>query len=123
MANHNGFGINNHTPLREYLQLKEGETITSIERFQYHDFTNKRSARLITRRLTKLQHKEWVNVKLASICDIDHMIGRSQLWMNSNFFTWMVSHQYNTQLSYVRIFWGDWLYGFSGKIKYQSGND
>ena len=123
VANHNGFGINNHTPLREYLQLQEGETITFNRRFVYHDFTNERSARLIKRRLTKLQRKAWLEVKNATICDIDHMIGRSQLWMHSNFFTWMVSHQYNMQLSFVRIFFGDWLYGFSGKIRYQSGND
>ena len=123
VANHNGFGFNNHTPLREYLQLQKGETCTSNRRFEYHDFTNKRSERLIRRRLTELQHKEWLNVKVASICDIDHMIGRSKVWMNSNFFTWMVSHQYNNQLSYVRLFFGDWLYGFSGKTKYKSGND
>ena len=123
VANHNGFGFNNYTPLREYLQLHERETITSNKRFQYHDFTNERSAHLIECRSNELQHKEWVNVKLASICDIDHMIGRSKLWMNSNFFTWMVSHQYNSQLACVRMFFGDWLYGFSGEIEYRSGND
>ena len=122
VANHNGFGFNNHTPLREYLQLQEGKTITSNKRFQYHDFTNERSARLIKRRSNELHHKDWVNVKLASVCDIDHMIGRSKLWMNSNFFTWMVSHQYNSQLACVRMFFGDWLYGFSGEIEYRSGN-
>ena len=79
VANHNGFGINNHTPLREYLQLQEEETITFNRRFVYHDFTNERSARLIKRRLNGLQRKEWLEVKLATICDIDHMIGRSEL--------------------------------------------
>ena len=123
VANHNGLGINNYTPLRRHLQLQVSETIISNERFHYHDFTNERSARLVKRRSNKLQQKEWQEVKLATICDIDHMIGRSKLWMNSNFFTWMVSHQYNTQLSYVRIFFGDWLYGFSGEIEYRSGND
>ena len=122
VANHNGLGINNYTPLRRHLQLQVGETIISNERFHYHDFTNERSARLVKRRSNKLQHKEWQEVKLATICDIDHMIGRSKLWMNSNFFTWMVSHQYNKQLSHVRMFFGDWLYGFSGEIEYRSGN-
>ena len=32
-------------------------------------------------------------------------------------------NQYNIQLSYVRMFFGDWLYGFSGEIEYRSGND
>ena len=69
----------------------------------YHDFTNECSARLISirKRPNELQKKQWENTKLASICDIDHMVGRSQIWMNSNFSTWMVLHQYNTQLSIV----------------------
>ena len=47
VANHNELGINNYTPLRQHLQLQEDETIMSNKRFQYHDFTNKRSARLV----------------------------------------------------------------------------
>ena len=49
--------------------------------------------------------------KLATVCDVDHRIGRAHLWQNGAWFTRAVSHGYNTALSHTRREAGDWLFG------------
>ena len=57
---------------------------------------------------------------LATVCDVDHRIGRANLWQNGAWFTRAVRHGHNTALSHTRQEAGDWLFGLVA-IKYTCG--
>jgi hypothetical protein len=105
-----------------YLGLKEGQTFEDLDGYKYHQNLSERSIRMMIRKENYLKKRMWDGRLLGKWTDVDHLIGRSQKWMNSDFFCMHVSHSWNQAMSYVRIMYGDWLYGFAS-IEYGSGND
>ena len=73
-------------------------------------------------RFAYLKRKGWDGVPFAKWSDIDHMAGRSQMWMNNTLFTVSCSHSWNQYMSYVRFLFRHWGFG-CGKCKYITGND
>lgn len=116
-ANHLGFGLNKSKPFLEYLGLQEGGSIESVDRFKYHDEDNH-----IECGSDGIEHKKWGCTSLARFSDVDHLVGRSQLWMNSNYFIWLTSHTHNQQLMSVRKYYKNWGYGFY-PFPYGNGNE
>ena len=119
---HFGWGFNQTPLIMEYLGLKDGESFEDHERFKYHQGLSDASIRNRLRREEYLKRRKWDERKLAKWSDVDHLLGRSKRWKNSNFFTMHVSHSWNQAMSYLRICYGDWLYGFAN-IQYHSGSD
>ena len=115
-ANNLGFGLNKSKPFLKYLGLKEGENFESVERFKYRDDDNH-----IECGSDAIKHKKWGYIRLALFSDVDHLIGRAQLWMNSNYFIWLTSHTHNQQLMYVCQYFHNWGYGFY-PFPYVNGN-
>ena len=58
---------------------------------------------------------------LADWSDVDHLVGRLEVWMNGLFFTQPTSHRHNQCLVVVRKDAGDWLYGLAVN-PYTGGN-
>ena len=119
---HNGFGLIKSAMVRQYLGLTEDQGWEDVPRFVYHRGFDEKSRAAIEARKDRLEKKGWETVKMAPWCDMDHLVGRSQVWMNSNIFILSCSHSWNTQMSYVRIFYKDWGYAWA-QIPYGSGND
>ena len=119
---HFGWGFNQNPLIMEYLGLKDGESFEDHERFKYHQGLSDRSIRNMLKRKKYLDKRKWEERKLAKWSDVDHLLGRSKRWKNSNFFCMHVSHSWNQAMSFVRICYGDWLYGFAN-IQYNSGSD
>jgi hypothetical protein len=108
--------------MTEYLGLKEGQSFEDLDGYKYHQNLSERNIRMMVRRENYLKKRMWEERLLGKWTDVDHLIGRSQKWMNSDFFCMQVSHSWNRAMAYVRIMYGDWLYGFAS-IEYRSGND
>ena len=119
---HCKFGLQNDEDFSNYLELKDGQTFEDVERFKYHQAFSERSIRALEKRFDYLKKKGWDNVDLAKKSDLDHCLGRSMMWMNSNMFLMFCSHSWNRSMSYVRIMFGCWGFAF-GHFKYVSGND
>eukprot|EP00985_Skeletonema_marinoi_P004419 scaffold1935_cov223-Skeletonema_marinoi.AAC.3 len=122
MKDHYGFGFCHNHLIKEYLQLKDGETFEDVERFKYRQDLSDRAVELSRKRSGIVKKKKWNERKLAKWSDVDHLLGRSKRWKNSDFFCMHVSHSWNQAMSYVRIVYGDWLYAFTN-ISYGSGSD
>ena len=108
--------------VRQYLGLTEDQGWEDVPRFKYRRGLDEKSKAAIRLREEHLAKKGWETVEMAPWCDLDHLVGRSQVWMNSNIFILSCSHSWNTQMSYVRIFYKDWGYAWA-QIPYGSGND
>lgn len=104
-----GLGITNNAELKQYLG---GKTIE--EAFPYTCRDNRAYLR-------KLESKGWTEVEFAQWCDVDHLVGRWENWMNCNIFTMPCSHRYNRCLSAVRVMVGHWCFAFGYKA-YNGGN-
>jgi hypothetical protein len=50
---------------------------------------------------------------LATVCDVDHRLGRDHLWQNGVWYTRAVSHGHNSALGWTRKKAGDWLFGLA----------
>lgn len=121
----NGFGLSKYPPLLAYLGLTEqcqGWEDCEDTWFRYHQVNDPKTEEAIKKREEYLKSKGWEEVKTARWSDMDHLVGRSQVWMNSNIFIICCSHQWNQQAARVRIFFEEWLY-MMGYIKYGTGND
>ena len=108
--------------MTEYLGLEEGQSFEDLDGYKYHQNLSERNIRMMIRQENKLKKRMWKKRLLGKWTDVDHLVGRSQKRMNSDFFCMQVSHSWNQAMSYVRIMYGDWLYGFAS-IEYKSGND
>lgn len=108
--------------MTEYLGLKEGQSFEDLDGYKYHQNLSERDYRAMLRKENDLKKRMWDQRLLGKWTDVDHLVGRSQKWMNSDFFCMHVSHSWNQAMSYVRIMYGNWLYGFA-TIKYGTGND
>jgi hypothetical protein len=108
--------------MTKYLGLKDGQSFEDLDRYKYHQNLSERSIRMLIRKENDQKKRMWDKRLLGKWTDVDHLVGRSQKWMNSDFFCMQVSHSWNRAMSYVRIMYGDWLYGFAS-IEYKSGND
>lgn len=118
-----GYGLSKFAPLRKYLGLTEDcEGWEDVPRFTYYQKNDPESSEAIQRRSEKLKKRGWEDVKTARWSDMDHLVGRSQFWMNSNIFIMCCSHQWNQQKARTRIFFGEWLY-MMALIEYGTGND
>ena len=116
------FGLQNDKDFCNYLKLNDDQTFEDVERFKYHQAFSERSIRALEKRFDYLKKKGWDNVCLAKKSDLDHCLGRSMMWMNSNMFIMFCSHSWNTSMSYVRIMFGCWGFAF-GHFEYVSGSD
>eukprot|EP00984_Skeletonema_dohrnii_P031538 scaffold24132_cov151-Skeletonema_dohrnii-CCMP3373.AAC.1 len=119
---HYGWGFSQTPLIMEYLGLKDGESFEDHQRFKYGQDLSDKAIRARLRREKYLDTRKWDKRKLAKWTDVDHLLGRSKMWKNSNFFCMHVSHSWNRAMAYVRICYGDWLDGFAN-IKYHSGSD
>ena len=122
IKDHYGFGFSQSPLIKEYLGLKDGQSFEDNKRFKYRQDLSKKAMQGRRRREAYLKRRKWDERKMAKWSDIDHLLGRSQRWKNSDFFCLHVSHSWNSSMSYIRILFGDWLYGFT-TISYGSGSD
>ena len=123
-------GLHHNEMVRKYFEeyfpshfeeLKDGETFTSfedIEQFQW----GTDDTEYLKRRMERLKRKGWENVDTSCFSDEDHMVGRSEIWMNCPMFLLTCSHSFNQCLSLLRILYKDWCFAF-GKKRYNTGND
>ena len=119
---HNKRGIHFYQPLRKYLELQEGKTFQEVERFKCECYTTEDGMKAFETRFKYLKKREWLHVSTASVCDVDHTVGRSQFWINSNMLLLTCLHQYNKHLGIIRSLFGDWGFAFS-RMEYGTGND
>ena len=119
---HYGFGFNRNDLIKTYLKLEDGQSFEDLEGYKYRQDLSDRAIRSAIRRDQHLERMRWDAAKLAKWSDIDHLLGRSKRWKNSDFFCMHVSHSWNRAMSYVRIMYGDWLFGFAS-VSYESGSD
>ncbi len=119
---HYGFEFSQHPLIMGYLDLKKGQSFVDHERFKYHQDLSDSAIRKRFKREEYLERRQWKERKLAKWSDFDHLLGRSKKWKNSYLFGMNVPHSWNRAMSYIRIVYGDWLYGFAS-VKYESGND
>lgn len=119
---HYGFDFSQHPLIMKYLDLKEGQSFEEHERFKYRQDLSDIAMRNRFKREEHLERRQWHERKLAKWSDFDHLLGRSKKWKNSYLFGMNVSHSWNRAMAYIRIVYGDWLYGFAN-VKYESGND
>jgi hypothetical protein len=119
---HYGFDFSQHPLIMGYLDLKKGQSFEEHERFKYRQDLSDSAMRNRFKREEYLERRQWHERKLAKWSDFDHLLGRSKKWKNSYLFGMNVSHSWNQAMSYIRIVYGDWLYGFAS-VKYESGND
>ena len=122
IKDHYGFGFCQNDLIKEYLELEDGQSFEDNDRFKYHQDLSEKAIKSRKYRETYLKRRKWDARKMAKWSDIDHLLGRSQRWKNSDFFCMHVSHSWNQSMSYIRILFGDWLYGFT-TISYGSGSD
>ena len=122
IKDHYGFGFHQNDLIKEYLELEDGQSFEDNLRFKYRQDLSRRAIKSRENRETYLRRRKWDERKMAKWSDIDHLLGRSQRWKNSDFFCMHVSHSWNQAMSYIRIMFGDWLYGFT-TISYGSGSD
>ena len=113
-----GLGFKNSKLVRDYLELKDGETFENVDRFKWSTDDKE----YVKKRVAYLKRKGWEGVPLADCSDIDHTVGRSCGWMNSTLFTLACSHSWNQCMSYLRILFEDWGYASLDKT-YGTGND
>ena len=71
--------------------------------------------------LRMLEERGWTQVEFAKWCDVDHCVGRSEIWMHNALFTRFCSHRWNRCMSVVRFKAGDWCFGLGSK-EYGNGN-
>ena len=109
-----GLGPQNNDELNEHLGGLSFE-----EKYPYNPKFENDYARRISRWKRRFGK---IDVEFASLCDVDHCVGRSKIWMNHILFTDLCSHRWNSCMSKVRIVAGDWCYGLGTKV-YGSGND
>lgn len=69
----------------------------------------------------KLASRGWERVKFAKTCDVDHLVGRKELWMNMTIFTMPCSHRWNSCMVFVRLMAGHWCFALGFK-SYTGGN-
>ena len=122
IKDHYGFGFHQNDLIKEFLGLEDGQSFEDHERFKYHQDLSEKAIRSRLVKEARMKRKNWKARKMAKWSDIDHLLGRSQRWKNSDFFCMHVSHSWNSSMAYIRILFGDWLYGFTS-ISYGSGSD
>ena len=120
---HHGRGLRFWGPLREYLELEDGKSFEDVPRFQYNLGNTEKSIQAIKAKVKRLKRKGRCPRKNAKWCDIDHLVGRSKVWMNNSIFTISCSHSWNRSMAYIRYLFGDWGYACSAYLEYGSGND
>ncbi|KAL3923861.1 MAG: hypothetical protein SGILL_001399 [Bacillariaceae sp.] len=96
-------GLSHSPMLMDYF----GEKKTLEEAFKYNAKTEERYQQ-------RLKDKGWEDCPMAEWSDVDHLVGRMEVWMNGLFFT-QPTHRHNKCLSYVRSYAKDWLYGLCSK--------
>ena len=110
-----GLGMRNNKEYQRYLRSRKRGASSAEDAFPY-------SGQDYGKYLRKLKAKGWTQVEFAKWCDVDHCVGRSEVWMHNALFTRFCSHRWNTCMSYVRLEAGDWCFGLGAKA-YGNGND
>jgi hypothetical protein len=52
-------------------------------------------------RVSYLKRRGWEELEFGELTDVDHMAGRSKLWMNSTLFTMHTSHSWIRYIAFV----------------------
>ena len=110
-----GLGIRNNKEYQRLLRGRKRGASSAEQAFPYCTVTNARYLRM-------LEEKGWTQVEFARWCDVDHCIGRSEVWMHNTLFTRFCSHRWNRCMSVVRCQAGDWCFGMGSK-EYVNGSD
>jgi hypothetical protein len=103
------------------LDLKPGQHFEEAAFFRFAPLSE-RAIRQLKLRVSYLKRRGWKELEFGELTDVDHMAGRSKLWMNSTLFTMHTSHSWNQYIGFIRMLFGRWGFG-CGVCKYGSGND
>jgi len=106
---HYGMGLHKNEPLKTFLGGLPLEQAFPYVR-QHQELYER-----------KLARKGWTLVRFAEKSDIDHLVGRQELWMHSVLFTMQCSHSWNMSMAHVRMLSLVWCFGMSNKA-YTGGN-
>jgi hypothetical protein len=76
----------NSEVVQTHFDLKPGQLFETTASFLFTPMTE-RGIRAMMNRFSYLKRRGWEKLEFGELTDVDHMAGRSKLWMNSTLFT------------------------------------